>query len=77
MSALSYSLPVGGTLEQVTAGVLAPAALGTVEIRFDQSPNAITDAQSPTGTRAVKKGEIYALIRTLEQYLIKDPSVAQ
>jgi hypothetical protein len=76
MSAISYSLPVGGNLEGVTAGTLAPAAVGTVEIRFDQTPTAITDAQYPGG-RAVKKGEVQALIRVLEEYLIRDTNPFQ
>jgi hypothetical protein len=76
MTAISYSLPLGGTVEQVTVGTLPPGA-GSVEIRMDTTATSITDAQSPTGTRALKKGEVYTLIRTLEQYLIKDPTVPQ
>lgn len=74
MAAISYSLPLGGTVETVTVGTLAPAA-GSVEIRMDQTATSITDAAFAGGTRALRKGEIYTLIRTLEQYLIKDPGV--
>jgi hypothetical protein len=69
-SGISYSLSVGGNLETVTAGTLAPSA-GQLEIRIDSS-SSVTDGGS---TRAAKKGEIQALMRVLEQYLIRDTNV--
>ena len=76
MSAISYSILVGGNLETVVAGTNAPAA-GSIEIRMDQTATSITDATVAGGLRAVKKGEIQALIRVLEEYLIRDSNVAQ
>jgi hypothetical protein len=54
----------------------APAA-GEVEIRMDQTATAVTDAQSTTGTRALKKGEIVQLINYLQQYLIRDTNILE
>jgi hypothetical protein len=80
-TAISYSLPVGGTLEQVTVGdgslvpLAVPLAAGTVTIVIDQSPTAIIDVQSPTGTRAPKSGEILSLLVTLQEYFSRDPNI--
>jgi hypothetical protein len=76
MAAISYSILVGGTLETVVAATNAPAA-GSVEIRMDQTATSVTDAQSSTGTRAPKKGEIQQLIRILEEYLLRDTNVVE
>lgn len=76
MAAVSYIISVGGTLETVTAGVAVPTS-GSVEIRMDQTATAVTDAESTTGTRAPKKGEIQQLIRILEEYLIRDTNVLE
>jgi hypothetical protein len=76
MAAISYIISAGGTLETVTAGTAAPTS-GTVEIRMDQTATSVTDAQSTTGTRAPKKGEIQQLIRILEEYLIRDTNVVE
>jgi hypothetical protein len=81
MAAISYSLTMaltsqGQGLEAVVAGTNAPAA-GEVEIRIDQTITAVTDAQSTTGTRALKKGEAQWLINILTQYLIRDPNVVE
>lgn len=74
MAAISYVIALGGTLETVTAGTAAPSS-GSVEIRFDQTATAVTDAAYAGGTRAVKRGEVQWLIRTLEEYLIRDSNV--
>jgi hypothetical protein len=76
MAAISYVIGLGQTLEQVTVGTAAPSS-GSVEIRMDQTTTSVTDASVTSGTRALKKGEIYTLIRVLEQYLIKDTTIAQ
>lgn len=76
MAAISYVISVGGNLETVVAGANAPSA-GSVEIRMDQTITAVTDATSITGTRSPKKGEIQALIRVLEEFLIRDPNVVE
>lgn len=79
MAAVSYIISVGGTLETVTAGTAAPTS-GTVEIRMDQTTTSVSDANPLTGvlaTRAPHKGEIQALIRVLEQYLIRDTNVLE
>ena len=76
MAAISYIISVGGTLETVTTGTAAPTS-GSVEIRMDQTITAVTDAQSTTGTRAAKKGEIQQLIRILEEQLIRDTNIVE
>jgi hypothetical protein len=76
MAAVSYSLVISGNLEQVVVAANAPAA-GQVEIRMDQTATTVTDAQSTTGLRAPKKGEIQQLIRILEEYLIRDTNVLE
>lgn len=79
MAAVSYIIAVGGTLETVTAGTAAPTS-GTVEIRMDQTTTSVNDQNTLTGaaiTRAPKKGEIQALIRVLEEYLIRDVNVLE
>jgi hypothetical protein len=73
MAAISYSLTLGAPLESVVASTNAPAA-GQIEIRFDQTTTTVTDGST---TRAVKKGEIYAMLKILEQKLINDSNVAQ
>lgn len=76
MAAVSYSLVIGGTLEQVVAAASAPGA-GQVEIRMDQTATTVTDAQSTTGTRAPKKSEIIFALENLLQYLIRDTNVTE
>ena len=78
MAAISYSIAVGPTLEQVTVAANAPAA-GTVEIRMDQTATSVSDQNPVTGaniTRAAKKAEIQQLIRILEEYLVRDTNIA-
>ncbi len=77
MAAISYLISLGQTVEQITSGTAAPTGGGQVEIRMDQSATTVTDAQSTTGTRALKKGEILALLVNLQQMLIKDTTIAQ
>lgn len=73
MAAISYSITVGQTLEQVTTGTNAPSGgNGTIEIRMDQTAAAVTDA---SGNRILKKAEIHQLIITLIEYLIRDTNV--
>ena len=74
MPAISFIISQGGTLESVTAGTAAPTS-GSVEIRIDQTATAITDAQSPTGTRALKRGEIYTLLQILEARVSVDSTL--
>lgn len=75
MAAISYSIAGGQVLEQVTTGTNAPSGgSGTIEIRMDQTTTAITDG---SGTRALKKGELYTLILILLEYLERDTSVNQ
>lgn len=72
MAAVSYTIKVGDTLEQVLQGTNAPSA-GQLEIRIaDQTGASVTDQG---GTRGPKKSEIYALLVTLEQYLIRDTTL--
>lgn len=68
--AVSYTIAAGGTLETVTAGTNAPSA-GQVELRIDTS-SSVTDG---SGTRAIKLSEVQALLRILEQYLIRDTNL--
>ncbi len=75
MAAISYSIALGQPLESVTSGVNAPSGgNGTVEIRFDQTVTAVTDGG---GTRALKKGEIFTMLKILEERLINDPGVVE
>jgi hypothetical protein len=81
VAAVSYIIALsqtatGSGLESVVAGTAAPTS-GVVEIRMDQTATTVTDAQSTTGTRAPKKGEIQYLIRVLEEYLIRDTNVLE
>ena len=76
MAAISYIISAGGNLETVTAGTAAPTS-GTVEIRMDQTATAITDYAYAGNQRAPRKGEIQALIRVLEEYLIRDTNVLE
>jgi hypothetical protein len=76
MAAISYSLVIGGTLEQVVAATSAPGA-GQVEIRMDQTATTVTDAQSTTGTRLPKKSEIIFALENMIQYLIRDTNVTE
>lgn len=72
MAAVSYTLIVGGTLENVIAGTNAPSA-GQVELRIaDQAGSSVTDG---SGTRGPKRSEVQALIRVLEQYLLRDTNL--
>lgn len=76
MAAVSYVISAGGTLETVTAGTNAPSS-GSVELRIDQTAGAVTDGNAPGGNRILKKGEVQALMRILEQYLIRDTNVVE
>ena len=76
MAAVSYSITIGGNLETVVASTSAPGA-GSIEIRMDQTATTVTDAAYSGGTRAPRKGEIQALIRVLEEYLIRDTNVLE
>jgi len=76
MSAISYSIGADPNLELVTAGTSAPGA-GEVEIRIDTTSNAISDSNAPGSARALKRGEIQALIRVLEQFMLKDTNIPQ
>jgi len=76
MAAISYTIDVDPVLEKITAGTNAPSA-GRVELRIDTTATAVTDGNSPTGTRALKRGEIQAIIRVLEQYLLRDTNIPQ
>jgi len=76
MSAISYTIGTDPNLELVTAGTNAPSA-GSVEIRIDTTAGAITDGNAPGGTRQVKRGEVQALMRVLEQYLLRDTAIPQ
>lgn len=73
MAAVSYLIIPGGTLETVTAGTNAPSSAG-IELRIDQTTTTVTDAGS---TRAIKRGEVQAAMRILEEYLIRDTSLNQ
>lgn len=77
MAAISFAIAVGGNLETVTQGTLAPAATGTIEIRIDQTASVITDAAYAGGTRTVLKGEAVAQLQTLLQALIRTTAVLE
>lgn len=73
MSAISYVISPGKSLEQITTGTNAPSS-GTLELRIDTTTTSITEG---AGTRAQKRGEVQAMIRILEQYLLKDTNIPQ
>ena len=74
MAAVSYTIAIGGTLETVTAGTNAPSA-GQVELRIaDVAGASVTDQG---GTRGPKRGEVQALMRVLEQYLLRDTNLIE
>lgn len=76
--AVSYQVQVGQTLEQVTIGAAAPTGgAGMVELRIDQTAASVTDGNVPTGTRVIKRGEVQALIRILEEALLRDTSLGE
>ncbi len=74
MAAISYSVGIGGNLETVVASTQAPSA-GQIELRFDQTATTVNDSNYPGGKRAPQRGELLALLRTLEEYLIRDTNV--
>jgi hypothetical protein len=76
MPAISYVISLGQTLEQVTVGAAAPTS-GSVELRMDQTAGAITDASHAGGTRALNRGEIYTLLKTLQEKVSVDPNLSQ
>jgi hypothetical protein len=76
VSGISYVISAGGNLQTVTAGTNAPSS-GSVELRFDQTAGAITDASHAGGTRQLTKGEVQYLLHVLEEYLIQDSTVFQ
>ena len=76
MASISYQIGLGGTLETITTGSAAPTSgSGFIELRIDQTAG-ITDgtAGSP---RAIKRGEVAALLRVLEMKLIAETNIAQ
>lgn len=81
--AISYQIEFtesaqGQGLEAVVVGAAAPTSgAGFIELRIDQTATAITDAQSTTGTRTLKKGEVVQMLNYLIQYLLRDPNVTQ
>lgn len=76
MAAVSYSILSGQVLEQVTAGTNAPAAgNGAVEIRIDQTAGVVTDGAYAGGVRPLTKGDVFTLLRILEEYLLRDSNV--
>ena len=73
MAAISFSIGADPNLETVVAATSAPGA-GQVEVRINTTNNAITDG---SGTRALKRGEIQALMRTIEQEILRNASIPQ
>lgn len=76
MPAISYVISLGQTLEQVSVGVAAPTS-GSVELRMDQTAGAITDASHAGGTRQLNRGEIYTLLKILQEKVSVDPNLSQ
>ena len=76
MSAISYILDVDPNLEKVTSGTAAPTS-GQVELRINTTSNAVTDGNAPGGLRALKRGEIFALLKVFEQKVLNDASIPQ
>lgn len=71
--AVSFQIQIGQTLEQVTVGAAAPTGgAGFVELRIDQTAGSVTDGNVPGGTRIIKRSEVQALMRVIEEALIRD-----
>lgn len=76
MASVSYSWSVGQSLEQMTTGTNAPSGgSGTVELRIDQTANAVTDASYTGSTRPVLKNEVVTALKTFLEYLMQDGNV--
>ena len=75
MSAISYIVSEPN-LEKPTTGTAAPTS-GRVEVRIDTTANAITDGSAPGGLRALKRGEVYSLLKVIEQQLLRDANIQQ
>ena len=71
MAAVSYSIVAGGVMTSPVQATQAPSA-GVVEIRIDQSANAITDSNAPGGTRTLKRGEALYLLDILKAAIETD-----
>jgi hypothetical protein len=52
------------------------AAIGCIELRIDQT-SLITDASVAGGLRPMRRGDVYAMVRILQEYLVVDPNVYQ
>lgn len=76
MTAISYILDNDPNLEKLTTGTAAPTS-GQIELRVNTTSNAITDNNAPGGTRAPKRGELHALLRVIEQQLLRDTNIPQ
>jgi len=76
MPAVSYTLSLGQTLEQVVVAANAPSA-GSIELRMDQTATSITDASVAGGVRALKRGELFTLLKILEAKLSVDSTLNQ
>ena len=73
MPSVSFQVQIGQALEQVTVGANAPAGgAGMVEIRIDQTAASVTDGNVPGGTRIIKRSEVQALMRVLEEAILRD-----
>lgn len=76
MASVSYSLLVGQSQEQLTPGTNAPSAgSGSIELRIDQTSNAVTDAAYAGSTRPPTKNEVLIALKTFIEYLQKDLNV--
>jgi hypothetical protein len=76
MAAISYVISLGQTLEQVTVGAAAPTS-GSMELRMDQTATSITDASVAGGVRALKRGELFTLLKILQEKLSVDSTLNQ
>ena len=72
MADISLQIKVSQTQEDVTLGTASPTGgAGCIEVRINQTANAVTDASYPGG-RAVKRSEVVLALVTLLERLQKD-----
>lgn len=78
MASISYQVNMATgqvSLENVAAGVAAPTGgSGCIEVRVDQTANALTDAGS---TRSIRKSEVYHALMAIWEYVQKDVTYLQ
>jgi hypothetical protein len=72
MATVRFSINPEDPIESVVISAGAAVAVKAIELTVDQSTTTITDAGSPTGTRAIKRGEVVIALQNLIAALQRD-----